>query len=267
VRPTFGRAYIEAEFEQIAATLENPLTVYLIGGGAMSLRDLKTATKDIDLVVTSGHAYGQLWAVLVELGYTEIDALAADYETLGATSCVENADGCRLDLFNQQVANKLVLTDGMIDRSEPVLETETLTVRLVSNEDIFLFKLVAGRDDDVEDLNVFVQAGVDYDTVSAELDTQVDRLNDDQFVTYANEALIELEERYGVTTPIEDHIREMTRQYYRGLELLYELDGPTTVDNLAAQTDLDAAELTDRLDYLEAFDRVIRDGETVRPRE
>jgi hypothetical protein len=267
MRPTFGREYIEAEFGRIADGLDKPLTVYLIGGGAMSLRDLKAATKDIDLVVPSGDAYGHLWAVLMDLGYAEIDSLDADYRQLGATSCVENTDGCRLDLFNQQVADKLVLTDGMIDRSDPFVETGQLTVRLVSNEDIFLFKLVAGRDDDIEDVNVLVQTNLDYQIIGTELDAQVVRLGDDQFVTYANEALIELEDRYGVTTPIEGHVREVTERYYRGLEILQALDEPMSVDDLADEMDLEVVELTDQLDYLEGFDRVVRDGNTVHPTE
>lgn len=75
----------------------------------------------------------------MDLGYTEVQALGPDYQALGATSCVENDDGCRLDIFNQQVANKLILTDEMDERSEPFLRTGSLTVRLVSTEDIFLF--------------------------------------------------------------------------------------------------------------------------------
>ena len=54
MRPTFDREYIENEFRRIGEGLSEPLTVYLIGGGAMSLRDLKGATKDIDLVVPAG---------------------------------------------------------------------------------------------------------------------------------------------------------------------------------------------------------------------
>ncbi len=206
MRPTFGREYIENEFQRIAEELSNPLTVYLIGGGAMSLRDLKGATKDIDLVVADGDTYGQLWAILMDLGYAEVQSLDADYRALGATSCVENDDRCRLDIFNQQVANKLMLTDGMQERSEPFLNTDRLTVRLVSNEDIFLFKLIAGRDDDIEDMNMLVQAGLDYDVVRDELEAQIERLGDDQFATFANEALVELEERYGVTTPVEARV-------------------------------------------------------------
>ena len=262
MRPTFGREYIENEFQRIGDGLSEPLTVYLIGGGAMSLRDLKGATKDIDLVVPDGDAYGQLWAVLMDLGYAEVQSLDPDYRALGATSCVENDDGCRLDIFNQQVANKLVLTDGMAERSEPFLDTDRLTVRLVSNEDIFLFKAIAGRDDDIEDMNMLVQAGLDYD-VEEELETQIDRIGDDQSATFANEALVELEERYSVTTPIEDRVQELTDRYYRGLEVLQALDDPMTVDEL----ELNAEEVRDRIAYLSTFNRVSRKGDTVRPVE
>lgn len=267
MRPTFGREYVANEFQRIADGLSDPLTVYLIGGGALSLRDLKAATKDIDLVVADADAYAQLWDGLVDLGYSDVHSLDPEYRSLGATSCVENDDGCRLDVFDRQVANELVLTAGMRDRSEPFLETDRLTVRLVSNEDIFLFKLIAGRDDDIEDLNVLVQAGLDYEIVRAELDAQIDRLGDDQFVTFASEALAELDERYGVTTPIEDRVQELTTRYYCGLVVLQALDEPTTVDELADGLDLDTPEIRDRVAYLAAFDRVEWDGETVRPTE
>jgi len=267
MRPTFGREYIENEFQIIGDGLSEPLTVYLIGGGAMSLRDLKGATKDIDLVVPDGDAYGQLWTVLMDLGYAEVQSLDPDYRALGATSCVENDDGCRVDIFNQQVANKLVLTDGMQERSEPFLDTNRLTVRLVSNEDIFLFKLIAGRDDDIEDMNMLVQVGLDYDVVRDELEAQIERLGDDQFVTFASEALIELEERYGVITPIEARVQEFTNRYYQGLEVLQALDEPMTVEELAAELEMDSDEVHDRIAYLSTFNRIRRDGNTVRPVE
>jgi len=80
MRPTFGRKYIEDEFQRIAEGLTDPLTVYLIGGRAMSLRDIKGATKDIDLIVVDGDAYGQLWAVLMDLGYAEVQDMNAALE-------------------------------------------------------------------------------------------------------------------------------------------------------------------------------------------
>ena len=91
-----------------------------------------------------------------------------------------------------------------------------------------------------------------------------DRLGDDQFATFANEALVELEERYGVTTPIEDQVQELTGQYYRGLEVLQALDEPMTVDELTAELELDTDEVRNYVAYLAEFDRVSRDSETVR---
>ena len=267
MRPTFGREYIENEFQRIADGPSDPLTVYLIGGGAMSLRDLKSATKDIDLVVAGSDAYSQLWTALLDLGYSEVNSLDPDYRALGATSCVENEDGCRLDIFNQQVANKLVLTDGMRERSESFLVADGLTIQLVSNEDIFLFKLIAGRDTDIEDMNVLVQAGLDYDVIREELDVQIDWLGDDQFTTFANEALIDLEEQYGVTTPIETRVQELATRYYRGLEVLQALDGPMSTTELAADLGINVATVRERVAYLEEFDRVSRDGAMVRPSE
>jgi len=72
MRPICGREYIEDEIQRIGEGLSEPLTVYLISGGAMSLRDLKEATKDIDLIVANGDAYDHLWPVLMDLGYAEV---------------------------------------------------------------------------------------------------------------------------------------------------------------------------------------------------
>ncbi|UWG47575.1 Transcriptional regulator, contains wHTH domain [Halanaeroarchaeum sp. HSR-CO] len=116
-------------------------------------------------------------------------------------------------------------------------------------------------------MNGLVRAGLDYDVVLNELEAQIERLGDDQFATFANEAVVELEERYGVTTPIETRIQELTNRYYRGLEVLQVLDKSMTVDELIAELELDADEIHDRIAYLSTFDRVQRDGDLVRPVE
>ncbi|MDJ1434693.1 hypothetical protein QNM96_22010 [Halostagnicola sp. A-GB9-2] len=69
------------------------------------------------------------------------------------------------------------------------------------------------------------------------LEPEIDRLGDDQSVTSANEALTELEERYGVSTPIQDRVQELTKQDDRGLEVLHTPDESMTVDELATDGD------------------------------
>lgn len=128
----FGTDYIRSEFERIGQQLEAPITVYLIGSGAMAFRDLKDTTKNIDLVVESGEALDRLQSSLLELDYAVVHAPAAEYEALGEQRILENDVGCRIDLFNRQIIDKLVLSEGIRGRSERYLETEHLLVKLVS---------------------------------------------------------------------------------------------------------------------------------------
>jgi hypothetical protein len=83
----------------------------------MTFRNLKETTKDIDLVVTDGDALRQLQAVLLETGYEVVEEPGEGYDDLGAQRILENDDGCRIDVFNQQVVDKLVLSEGMRQRS------------------------------------------------------------------------------------------------------------------------------------------------------
>lgn len=266
-RPQFDSAYIEAEFERIAASLRSPLTIYCIGGGAMALRGLKETTKDIDVIVDSSEAHGRLWRALLEAGYTEIESLADEYEQLGASSCVENDDGCRIDIFDRQVVDKLVLTDGMKTRGEPFTTAGKLTVELVSLEDIFLFKAVAKREDDIDDMNLLVQSGLDFEAIEQALGTQIETLGHPLFATYVAEALETLEDRYGVTLPIEQVVIEYAEPYYDALEIYFAIDEPIPIEQLTAELGFASDDLEDRLSTLEALDKIaIADG-VVYPQE
>lgn len=101
MRARFDSSYIRSELERIGQQLDNPLTVFLIGGGSMAFRGLKETTKDIDLIVSSGDDLSQLQAVLLELGYDIVREPDEEYEELGAQRILENDDGCRIDVFNQ----------------------------------------------------------------------------------------------------------------------------------------------------------------------
>ncbi len=103
MRARFNSSYIWPELEHIGQQLDEPLTVFLIGGGSMAFRGLKDTTKDIDLIVASGADLGKLQAVLLELGYDIVREPDEAYEELGAQRILKNDDGCRIDIFNQQV--------------------------------------------------------------------------------------------------------------------------------------------------------------------
>ena len=266
MRERFDSDYIRAELEQIGGEVETPLQVFLIGGGAMAFRDLKDATKDIDLIVTGGDGLRQLQTGLQARGYEIVRQPGEEYDALGAQRIFENEDGCRIDLFNQQVIDKLVLSQGMRDRSEEFLSAGGLSVSLVSSEDIFLFKAVAGRTDDIEDMFVLYQTDLDFDVIETELQHQIELLGQELFVTYANEALVELEERYNITTPIDDTVAEITEHVYQEIEVLHTIEDTSSLTDLQENLDLTSEEIETVIQSLESKEVVTVDGDQVSKR-
>lgn len=186
-RPQFGREYIEAEFEKIASELESAVTAYLVGGGAMAFRDLKDTTKDIDLVVTEDEQFERLLTTLRGMGYEELREPGEEYQRLEAKLVVRNDDGCQIDLFNKQIADKLLFSQGMETRSEDLRNEGHLSVRMASLEDIFLFKSVAERPDDIDDMATLIQTELDFDEIEDEIAAQVELLGSEYFTTIVSD--------------------------------------------------------------------------------
>ena len=255
IRKQFGRGYIERELKQIADCLQTEVNTYLIGGGAMSLRNLKDTTKDIDLVVSNRDEYSRLMGTLRELGYEEVTDLGDEYDELGARHCVRNKDGCQLDLFNRQIANKLFFSDGMQARSEDFVSTEYLNVEIASLEDIFLFKSVAERPDDISDMATLVQTGLDFEKIESGITAQADLLGGERFSTIISTSLNRLDEDEGIQTPLDEIIDEYYVRYMNGYELRMELDEgtPRPVAELASKLDISESEVKHRFEYLEQY--------------
>ena len=267
-RERFGRDYIEAELRKISDQLQTEVEAYLIGGGAMALHQpsLKDTTKDIDLVVVDETALSRLMGVLDELGYEEVTDLGDEYDRLGARHCVRNDAGCQFDVFYRQIADKLFFSDGMQARSYQFLSSEYFSVGLVSFEDIFLFKAVAERPDDIGDMATLVQTELDFDVISDELERQVELLGGEFFVTVVSASLERLDESEGIQTPIDDVVREYYQRYMEGYELRIQLDEeePKSASELAAELGVSDEEIQRRYEYLEEYGFAERTSEGIR---
>lgn len=267
-RERFGRGYIEAELQRIADHLQTEVEAYLIGGGAMALHQpsLKDATKDIDLVVTDEMALSRLMGVLDELGYEEVTDLGDEYDQLGARHCVRNDAGCQFDVFYRQIADKLFFSDGMQTRSQQFLSSEYFSVGLVSFEDIFLFKAVAERPDDIGDMATLVQTGLDFDVIDKELERQVELLGGEFFVTVVSASLERLDGSEGIQTPLDTVVREYYQRYMEGYELRVQLDEeePKSVGELAAEVGVSDEDIERRYEYLNQYGFAERTSEGIR---
>lgn len=192
--PTFRSSAIRRQFSELASLINNDLTVYLIGGGALTLEGLKNATKDVDLIVREKTELKQLWSVLRSADYEPPEDLAAEYDELDTAFILEK-DGQRFDVFHEQVAGVIYLSDSMVSRSRHLFDEEGLSVRTVSLNDIFLFKAVANREDDVDDMIRVAQGGVDEDAIVDEIMTQLELLGSDDFIGSMKHKLDRLEDR------------------------------------------------------------------------
>ena len=205
--PTFGSSAIRRQFSELAGLIEDGLTVYLIGGGALTLEDLKNATKDIDLVVRKESELRQLWNVLRSAGYEPQEDLAEAYDEL-ETAFILEKDRRRFDVFHEQVAGVIYLSDSMISRSRHLFDEDGLSVWMVSLNDIFLFKAVANRQDDVDDMIRIAQGGIDDDVIVEEIMTQLDLLGSDDFIGAMKQKLDRLEEQ-GFVFDIHGEVNEL----------------------------------------------------------
>lgn len=211
---TFGGDAIRRQFSELADLLENDLTVYLIGGGALTLDDLKNATKDIDLIVRERSELQRLWRVLTAAGYEPEGELSDEYDELGATFVLQN-DLRRFDVFHEQVAGVIRLTQSMVDRSRHLFDEGNLTVRAVSLNDIFLFKAVANREDDVDDMIRIAQTDIDEDVIVEEIHTQLELLGRDEFIGAMKHKLDRLREQ-GYLFDIHEEINVLHDQVQDG---------------------------------------------------
>ena len=174
-------AELEALLHTIGAQLDIQVTAYLIGGCAMSMRGLKDATKDADIIVRTAEERAAIRVVMQNLKFNLLSSgpfqgtRPKEYE--GFHGDLWRRPGqVGLDVFERTIMeDRFVLTDTMAARATEVRKYGRLTVRLCSNEDIFLFKSLTGRPDDGPDIMRLVQTGLNVADMTSELRAQPPR--------------------------------------------------------------------------------------------
>jgi len=157
----FDKIYIEKQLDIIDRFLHKPLTLYVIGGGAMGFYDLKTATKDIDVIVTTENEAISLLKALQASKYKNIEKIEPTYMKMKTRAVIENTDGFRWDIFVNIVCGGLTLSKEMTEREKLFKKFKNITIYLVSPEDIFLFKAITSRPRDREDMFALFSHGID----------------------------------------------------------------------------------------------------------
>ena len=111
--------------EQIGNKVESEVIIYLLGGGNLSLKNLKDVTKDIDLVVENKNIFDIFVNAIKKLGYKHSTA-NPDFVVYNEAVIVfldesepDKTKQSRIDIFIKTVARMLELSEGMKERSSP----------------------------------------------------------------------------------------------------------------------------------------------------
>ncbi|MEK6924209.1 MAG: hypothetical protein AABW54_03155 [Candidatus Micrarchaeota archaeon] len=170
----YSRKDIDAALQAAGKALSKPVDAYLIGGCAMTFRNLKPSTKDADLLFEEELEEQRFFTALREAGFRELFPGSYDVP-LKAKDILINDSGLQFDLFAKQVMGGLRLTAAMKKRAEKHAEYGKLAVFLAAKEDVYLFKAITDRPfpRDYEDLLTLQQSGLDWNAITAEYEAQI----------------------------------------------------------------------------------------------
>ncbi len=207
-RKFFGKDKLEEVFQRIGGRLQHPVQTFLLGGGAMCFRDQKLGTKDLDLVFTSKKDHDHFAQALKESGFTESGKLEKAYDDMKASSIWHDKEDFRFDLFTLAVCNALNLSEKMVSRSSLLAVYGNLTVQLVSNEDVILFKGITERDNDADDIADIIRNSrlIDWELVMQEC---IDQSKNRFYYGLLYNKFAELERKHSIIIPIADRLLEL----------------------------------------------------------
>ncbi|MEM2821728.1 MAG: DUF6036 family nucleotidyltransferase, partial [Thermoproteota archaeon] len=148
--------------------LDAPVSAYLFGGANLMLRGLKSATKDIDLVVEDEDSFLKLRDALVKLSFRMLseNELTVTDKRLNPSGIFTAQEMPRFDVFTKVICNAFRLSEDMKKRAE-VKTFGRLKLHFISLEDVFLFKSITSREGDLEDMAIIVKrmGNLDWNTV------------------------------------------------------------------------------------------------------
>lgn len=208
----YGKEKLLDDLQVVGKKVPKEITVYLIGGCAMCLRGLKFNTKDVDAIFTSKEDLKLFETELLSLGYKITVGVDTIYEKLGAYSILRHTENAGFDLFHIKVCDMLVLSEGMRKRVTTYGALGELTVNLLSNEDITLFKAITDRPRDIDDIKLLVEGKPDFDwnVIKNECKNQAEHL---KIEGHLYNRLLELFERYQIRAPILSWLKNKDKKY------------------------------------------------------
>lgn len=206
---------IEDIFKEIDKVMFKKVNVFVIGGVALLHQGLKSATKDIDIVVYTKEEFIEFQKALEKLSF-QPKIPKREYAHMNLNQIFQKGD-FRIDLFEKEVCGRFSLTKDMMQRAKNVIDLDHITVSLCSNEDLFLFKTMTERDGDLDDCMRLVEPGIKWKIILQELQNQINQSKQNVWITWVGERLDILEDK-GLIIPIMNELNKLRNKFFDDLE-------------------------------------------------
>ncbi len=148
-----GREDIIELLESIGRVLNKPVRAYILGGAVLTLRGVKESTLDIDIIVEDSDSYRALVEALQALGFIREDKLRFRNPLTSEYVDVDVGKFIKLPLYTELKRDAQLL--GVFGN---------LTVLLLPNESVILFKSLTEREKDIDDIaDIIMRESVNWD--------------------------------------------------------------------------------------------------------
>ncbi len=186
-------------FSLIGKTLKKQVECYVVGGTAMMFLSLKETTKDIDILFKNKENYENFRKALFSLGAKESEIKIINPQKISSILTLGNA---RFDLFLEYLIH-FKLNNNIISRIKELHEFSNLIIKVVSPEDIILFKSFADREGDRIDVaNIIKIINVNWEIILKEAEEQT-KISEYFFTPFLYNFLIGIKQDLNVEIPQE----------------------------------------------------------------
>src|SRR3989338_10659471 len=168
-------------FEEIDHAIGEDVHFFIIGGAMLLYHGMKTATKDIDIIVATKKEFMEIQKALDRLDF-KAKIPSDEYDRIDLDQILVR-DDFRIDLFQNSVCRGFSLTEPMKKRADKIIKLNHLSVFLVSIEDVFLFKTFTEREGDIEDCIALSKRGMDWQAILDELKNQIENSGKKVWIT------------------------------------------------------------------------------------
>src|SRR3989344_4908440 len=207
----FTKEELNEWLNKVGSKVNEPVSVYMIGGCALSFRGLKEKTKDVDMIVNSKEDFTILDKAISNAGFKRKTDLEDEFY-LTALAVYTKADESRIDVCLKQVGKMLWLSEAMIKRAEFFRNYGKLSIYLVSLEDIFLFKSMASRPGDIIDCDKIMRRGINYNILYGEM---LNQSKDKKWFFWFYENLCKLEDYNNIKAPIKNRVFALVKKHWK----------------------------------------------------